>query len=291
MSPDPDSPPRWSVERRLSFIAERLGWEGRINRADLVARFGISPNQATADLKRFAEANPGALHYDIHARTYTAGRRPLVPDAAAALRLLQQLQLVAEGVMPATDALLSAPIPVDTADLPPRRVSPGTLAAVIAAIQKRQVLLATYQSFSTPEPRPRLLEPHALVFDGFRWHARARDAEEDLFKDFVLGRLSHVRLGGEAQRDPMTDTAWNTCVTLVLAPHPGLSPNQRAAIAADYGMRRGRLSIRVREATLFYAKRRLGLTEGHEGRRPEDQHIVLVAEDRRGVPPTGASTG
>ena len=41
-----------------------------------------------------------------------------------------------------------------------------------------------------------LIEPHALGYDGFRWHARARDAEDGAFKDYVLGRLSGASLQG-----------------------------------------------------------------------------------------------
>ena len=33
---------RWSVERRLAFLEQRLFWEGRVNRADLIERFGVS---------------------------------------------------------------------------------------------------------------------------------------------------------------------------------------------------------------------------------------------------------
>lgn len=31
---------RWGPERRMAYIEERLFWEGSINRADLINRFG-----------------------------------------------------------------------------------------------------------------------------------------------------------------------------------------------------------------------------------------------------------
>jgi predicted DNA-binding transcriptional regulator YafY len=132
------------------------------------------------------------------------------------------------------------------------------------------------------------LEPHALVFDGFRWHARARDAETDEFRDFVLGRLSKIALGAPAQGGLAQDLEWNSRVALEIAPNPALSAHQRAAIEMDYGMTKGRLVLEVRRAVLYYAKRRLGLTAGHESRPATDQHIVLLRErDLRGPPHTG----
>ena len=137
---------------------------------------------------------------------------------------------------------------------------------------------ATYQSFSSPEPRVRRLEPHALVFDGFRWHSRARDADENRFRDFVLGRLSNLAVAGPATVATEEDMEWNTRVALVIAPHPGLAPHQRSAIAADYGMTAGHLILRPRAAVAWYVKRRLGLVEGHTDRPAAEQHIVLISE-------------
>jgi predicted DNA-binding transcriptional regulator YafY len=287
--PDADPPftptasPRWSVERRLDFIASRLAWEGRINRLDLVARFGVSPNQATADLKRFEALHPGALRYDTRAKTYRAGPGAAPPDASAAALLLRELRLIAEGVLGTEDGALAVPPPAELAEPPLRPVAPGTLSVVLAAIRESRALHGLYQSFSAPEPRRRTLEPHALVFDGFRWHARARDVEADRFRDFVLGRLSDARLGDVAKLSPDGDHDWTARVEIEIAPHPDLAPHQRTAIAVDYGMIGERLTLTPRLAVCDYVKRRLGLTEGHQTRPARDQHIVLVSE--RTLPP------
>jgi hypothetical protein len=253
-----------------------LAWEGRINRQDLVARFGVSPNQATADLKRFAALNPGALIYDTRAKTYRAGDGLGAPGQDAAGGLLRELRLIAEGVMPGEEGILALPPPVAVAEPPIRAAPPVVLRAVIAAIREHRALSAVYRSFSAPEPRRRILEPHALVFDGFRWHARARDVAEDRFKDYVLGRLRAPRDAGPAAGSGEADKAWLTQVILDIRPHPGLSPAQRSVVETDYGMSEGRVLLPCREAVVYYVKRRLGLTEGHETRRPEDQHIVLA---------------
>ena len=268
---------RWSVERRLEFVERRLVWEGRINRSDLVERFGVSPNQATADLKRFESGRPGALAYDTRARTYRAGPGLRPPDADDVGDLLREFRLIAEGVMPAADGTLAVPPPLAIAEAPLRRVEPATLAAVVAAIRAGRELAAVYRSFTAPEPRRRRIEPHALVFDGFRWHARARDVDADRYKDFVLGRLSEAELGARATGDPARDLDWHRTIDLAIAPHPDLAPHQRAAVEADYGMTAGRRVLTCRRAVEYYVRRRLGLVPGHERLAPADQHIVLVS--------------
>ncbi len=240
--------PRWSIERRLDFIERRLIWEGRINRFDLVQRFGVSPNQATADLKRFEAMQPGALSYDTRAKTYRAGPGLRASNEEDVRDLLRELRLIAEGVFAANEGTLASPPLLALAEAPLRLVPAPILAMIITAIRDHLRVDALYQSFSTPKPRRRHIEPHALVFDGFRWHARARDVEENRFKDFVLGRLSRIAASRPALADSNEDLEWHRTIELVVAPHPGLSAHQRAVIATDYGMVGNQLILPVRQA-------------------------------------------
>lgn len=280
-SPEDAAPPRWSIERRLAFIGERLAWDRRINRADLVQRFGISPNQATQDLRRFEEMHPGALSYDQRGRTYRALPAWTRPNGADAAALLRELRLIAEGVLPSIEGRLAPPPAVEIADAPLRAVAPATLRAVIDAIRHGRAVVADYRSFSTPGVTRRVLEPHALLFDGFRWHARAHDVARRRFGDFVLGRLSALDAGDTAHTGSADDADWQRRETLQIVPHPGLTEAQREAVAIDYGMEDGRLVLEPRAAVSFYVRKRLGLTEGHHDRPPTEQHVVLAEERLR----------
>ncbi|MGA3851258.1 WYL domain-containing protein, partial [Escherichia coli] len=62
------------------------------------------------------------------------------------------------------------------------------LRSVTAAIRQSQAIEIRYQSLSRPEPRWRWIAPHAIGFDGFRWHARAYCETDRTFKDFLLSR-------------------------------------------------------------------------------------------------------
>jgi len=116
--------------------------------------------------------------------------------------------------------------------------------------------------------RVRRIEPHALGYDGFRWHARARDAEDGAFKDHVLGRLSGASLQGPAEAPSSTDQDWHGWVTLTIAPNPGLSPAQKKVIERDYGMRGRTADLKVRKALAYYTKHRPGLDRDPKAPRP-----------------------
>jgi hypothetical protein len=283
-----DSTLRWSIERRLAFIEERLFWLGEVNRGDLIRRFGVSASQASKDIARYLELSPRGLSYDKSAKRYVADEefRTVIaaPDAS---RFLGELRLADLGILAKDETLLSAVVPFDATPVPERSIDPYVLRAVLFAIRDRSGLIVTYQSMSREEPVRRRIGPHALAYDGFRWHARAFDQENDEFRDFVIGRISKPKPDRQARTQPDKDRDWQGLVELQIAPHPGLTPAQRRAIALDYGIARGSIRIRVRRALLFYALKRLGLDVPEDARPPHEQHIVLLnrAEVMRSTPP------
>lgn len=271
---------RWSVERRLEFIEFRLFWEGHVNRGDLMGAFGVSVNQASTDLNRYIAMAPDNMVYDKSARTYarTAQFEPLFlkPDAS---RYLSQLRSVADGILNRSDAWIGEFPAYDAAPTPVRGMNAKTLRTVTAAIRRSEAIEVKYQSLSRPEPRWRWIAPHAIGFDGFRWHTRAFCLTDQSFKDFLLSRIIETRGTRPSEAEPGADAEWNAHVTLEIGPHPELSDTQQKVIALDYGMRSGKAKIPVRKALLYYALKRLGLDTDPSARRPQDQQIVLLNRD------------
>lgn len=270
----------WSVERRYEFMEFRLYWQGHINRSDLMDAFGISVQQASKDFAAYIEGRKSNLTYDKRLRTYLRGKnfkpRYFQPDAA---EYFAQLQAVEHGLVPEAQSWISFFPGYAATPVPARGVDPQILRDVLAAIREKAALKITYQSMSRPEPSARWIEPHALAFDGFRWHARAFCQNSQVFKDFLLSRIVEVGGQGPVTAEPSTDEAWHTEVVLEIGPHPDLSHNQRRAIEMDYGMQDGRAQITVRRALLFYGLKRLGLDTDPAARRPQDQQIVLLNRD------------
>ena len=270
----------WGVERRYEFIEFRLFWQGRINRGDLMDAFGVSTQQASLDLNAYIDQAKRNLTYDKSLRTYLRGKqfkpKYLKPDAE---EYFAQLRAVDQGLVSAEQSWISVFPGFGATPTPARGVAPETLRDVLAAIRLPAALQVTYQSMSRPEPNARWIEPHALAFDGFRWHARAFCQNDQVFKDFLLSRIVEVGDQGPVTSDPSSDDAWHTDVLLEIGPHPDLSDNQRRAIEMDYGMEAGHAQIVVRRALLFYALKRLGLDTDPAARRPQDQQIVLLNRD------------
>ena len=283
---------RWGVEQRLEFIEFRLFWEGHVNRSDLMDQFGVSVNQASTDLNRYIGFAPANMVYDKSARTYVRGSafQPqfLEPDAS---RYLAQLRSVAENILDREDSWIANLPSFASAPTPVRGVDPVTLRSVVGAIRRSEEIEIRYQSLSSPDPRWRWIAPHAIAFDGFRWHARAFCLTDECFKDFLLSRMIEIRGSRESGTTADDDLDWNSEVVLEVAPHPELSETQAKVIALDYGMRGGSAKIKVRRALLYYALRRLGLDTDPAARRPQDQQIVLMNAPEIGhsIPSVSAS--
>jgi hypothetical protein len=270
--------PKWSQERRLEFIDFRLRWDGQLNRSDLTDFFGISVPQASLDIARYAELAPQNLVYDRSSKVYQATRdfRPLSASNQPQ-NYLNGLLASAEGVRESAVNFIGWQPPIDRVPQPGRVVDADTLAALLKAIRESSGLKVVYQSMSQPDPAARTISPHALAFDGLRWHVRAYCHTRNDFRDFVLGRILDVEAIEPVGRPASEDTAWNTVLTLVLAPHPGLSDGKRQAIELDYGMRDGEVKLKCRQALLFYTLRRLELGM-HQPQSPESRQIVLKNE-------------
>ena len=281
---------RWSVEQRLEFIEFRLFWDGHVNRSDLMEQFGLSVNQSSSDLNRYIGFAPDNMVYDKSVRSYVRGPafKPqfLEPDAG---RYLAQLRSVAEDILDCEDAWIADLPPFASAPTPVRGVNAVTLRSVVGAIRRSEAIELKYQSLSSPEPSWRWIAPHAIAFDGFRWHTRAFCLTDNFFKDFLLSRVLEIRAVRESQVTSTDDEDWNSEVTLEIVPHPALSETQAKVIALDYGMHGGKAKIKVRRALLYYALRRLGLDTDPAARRPQDQQIVLLNSSEFRVPIPSAS--
>lgn len=280
----------WGAERRNAFIEFRVFWHGRINRSDLMETFGISLQQASLDLSGYSDQWKRNLVYDKSQRAYVRGKN-FTPHfiTPSAEDYFAQLRAVDQGLVSREQSWISVFPGHGATPTPARGVAPETLRDVLAAIHEPAALQVTYQSMTRPEPSARWIEPHALAFDGFRWHARAFCQNDQVFKDFLLSRIVEIGKRGPVTADPQEDADWHNEVVLEIGPHPDLSPTQRRAIEMDYGMEDGRSQIPVRRALLFYALKRLGLDTDPAARRPQDQQIVLLNPEVLARQPTVAS--
>ena len=252
-------PNRWSQRKRLEYIDSQLHWERGINRRELVNRFGISLQQASADLSAYAAIAPANLEYDVNAKLYRSSSRfaPVYPQPDPATYLNALLRDM--------DAMhgdeRSRLVPLDVVRVPVRSIQSSHLAWVLRAIREGLDLRIAYQSLRRPQLSTRWVSPHALASDGTRWHMRAWCHENGEFRDFVLSRIMTVEKGRESAIDPEQDSWWNEIVQIVVRANPRLTAAQRKAIEVDFKMTGGRFTIKCRKAMAFYYLRQLQLVK------------------------------
>jgi predicted DNA-binding transcriptional regulator YafY len=139
-------------------------------------------------------------------------------------------------------------------------------------------LKVLYQSMRRPAPSTRWIAPHALAYDGLRWHVRAWCHENSDFRDFVISRIQRVKSSRPTTAVASTDTWWHTLVDIVVKPRAELTQAQRSAIEVDFGMTAGRLKLSCRKALAFYLLRQLQL-DRPAAQPPAAQPLELMNRD------------
>jgi hypothetical protein len=261
--PDPRrsgrSPP-WGQERRLEFIEFKLQWEGKINRSELGEFFNISIQQASLDFARYMVLAEENMEYDRREKVYRAapGFKPkfLPPQSETYLNQLADLTI---GTLAPAASFIGIRPPCSVVQLPSRRVRSETLQSVLGAIRDQSELEITYQSMRRPSATRRWIAPHALAFDGSRWHARAWCHESSSFRDFVLTRIQEIHGTRRTTINPAADGEWHTHAVVVIEPRPDLTVAQRDSVITDYGMIDGKLRQTIRRALVQYFIRQLHL--------------------------------
>ncbi|ASQ15027.1 helix-turn-helix transcriptional regulator [Sinorhizobium meliloti] len=246
----------WTQQRRFEFLEWKMFWENRVIRSDLESTFGISTPQASVDLRNYRETAPGNLEPTARGYKPSPKFKPrfLIPSAD---RLLLQLRAALSGVIPKSDLWFREVPPVEVAPDIARSVSPECLRQLLMAMRERVALEIRYHALTGA--RRRAIAPHALAFDGHRWHVRAWCCDKEDFRDFVLSRIDEIGDMKPIQFDPEHDIEWATKIMLRLRPHRGLSPEQIKVIELDYGMVDGRLDLEMRASLAFYFIRRINL--------------------------------
>lgn len=274
----------WAARERLRRVELMLWWRGWAGRADLTEGFGISAAQASGDLQRYAELNPGALVYATKRKRYegTSEMRCILHEP----KLEEAVGLFCGGGVPlweqrpaidATgDSQQAAADKVDVFRPLVRRASPEVERRVFLAMQQGRRIRVGYASLSKRKPEWREIAPHALGHDGYRWHVRAWCFNHEEFRDFAPSRMNGADWPAGEFTPPVIDVDWETIETVVLVPHSGLSPEQRRAIEVDYGMIHGKISIPIRRAMREYILAHCRVATSNSQQLPRPQHLELA---------------
>ncbi len=268
---------RWEIQQRLTAIEAALLWKGRINRKDLKQLFGIGEIQAAKDFSRYLELFANNMVYDRVIKAYipTDSFKPQLLQGTSE-EFFRLLHSVPPSKPDATNVLLNTLPSFEIVSAGERSYENKTLLILNQAICERLKLMVQYQSMNTEAKTDLDLSPHALVYNGFRWHIRAYSERHEEYRDFLLARILSISpTQNVADQDASSDALWNKMVDIIILPHPGLSPSQSRVIENDYGMIKGVLRHTTRQALVGYFLKLMGVGIGDEEREAKVQQIIL----------------
>ena len=274
---------KWATRQRLQYIEIMAYYSGVVTRSDVAKAFGISDAAATKDLKLYGDLAPGNLIYNHSVFGFVPGDtfREVFADLSpsAVLPIIAANLAVARG--PYADesiyGLSTAALP-----LPARLPSPALLAQIARAIFGHKKLQVSYRSLSDRDSQEmRIIEPHALVNTGIRWHVRAYSEATFDFRDFVLSRFTQATCLNEiAESNLEFDDDWVEMVCLKLGPHADLDAPKRESLLLDYGGNDGMIEIWVRRALIAYVLQRLNVdTTRDHSMNPNAYQLMLLNRD------------
>jgi len=253
------NPEQWAVQERLRFIERAAYWRGWVQRSDLMEVYGKGSAQASADFQKYLELNPGALAYSTSRKRYEG--QETMRQVLQQGRLEEAVQqFTGAGGAPLTgQAEASASPAIEWVVLPARVVPVEVERRIFQAVLHRRRLRVRYLSVHGGNDEWRWLRPHALAHSGHRWHVRAWCEKNGDYRDFTLGRIAESEWPADGEPPPVADAAWEEIISLAVRPAAALSAERRAAVAQEYGMTGGILTLRVRAAMRQYVERQLGL--------------------------------
>ncbi|PCI59346.1 MAG: WYL domain-containing protein [Gammaproteobacteria bacterium] len=266
-----------NTNARFNFIEQLVWWEGQINTTHLIDKYDITRTHASHLLKEYRQQYPDNLIYDKSVKAFLISDKFRTSDHH--VDFANYLNTVAPSEDQFNSKLAICALEVEA---PLRNIHAEQVRPILKAIREQLAIDIGYISLSTPDYLDRIIEPHALVFDGLRWHVRAYCRKNTDFRDFTLSRFNgEAVFEGKATSTAQQDKKWQTLVDIVIQPDPRLTVKQQDIIANDFQMQNGRKIINTRVALVNYLLLRLRI-DGYKN-IPEEQQIILTPECQKRI--------
>jgi predicted DNA-binding transcriptional regulator YafY len=264
---------------RFEFINHVVTWEGQINSTLIATKFKLSRQAASTILKQYREQFPSNLTYNQSNKAFVATQafnQTVSPYTFS--NYLNAVEPLRRNKSPQLDDF------VFEVEAPLRNINPLQVRPTLHAIREKRAIDIGYISLSSPNYLDRIIQPHAMIFDGLRWHVRAYCNKNGQFRDFTLSRFNgKAEDEGKATHTADQDVKWQTIVDVVIEADPRFNTQQKQIIEQDFNMENGRKIIPVRAALVNYLLRRLHIDSYKTS--PEEQQIVLTQQSRKDISP------
>jgi hypothetical protein len=267
------------MNERYRFIEQVVGWEGEINSTHISDKFSLTRQASSTTLKQYREYAPRYLQYNASNKAYMPTQKFI--DYFSESEYLCQFSNYLNIVLESENEINMLDICYEVS-APLRNITPVQVRPILKAIRNKLAIDIGYISLSSPNYLDRIIQPHALIFDGLRWHVRAYCNKNQAFRDFTLSRFNGEAINeGKATYLSKDDHVWNTNVDVVIEADPRFNKEQKEIIEQDFQMKEGKKVITTRAAFVNYLLRRLRIDSYKN--TPEQQQIVLTQECRKNI--------
>ncbi|MEG7557693.1 hypothetical protein H2661_02425 [Vibrio cholerae] len=232
-----------AILKRLQWMEGQLSWIGEFNRKDLVTRFAISTQQASADIALYKEFAPNNLKFDNRSKVFFLSESFVPLFEHEPIEWLQQEQHKEVG------NLLGL---VDITGIP-QKMEPKIFRTLNRCRKYETPVQVEVGTFSSSEKSEDLICPHSIVVTPVRWHVRAWSRERQKFIDLPISRiLSAVPDDSRDWVSKEADREWLTEIPIILAPSEHLEPSQQQMVSNAYGMSDGVVAIPTKVCLVYY---------------------------------------
>ena len=217
---------------RFKIIEIIAYWEGSINASILCNFIGVIPRNATTEIQAYNEVVPIPLEYNASKKIFVPPNqyKPIYISTEWNLyheHLVRFAHLYQKGLWHSNS------IDVISSDF--NHINSEITRTIHECIKNKTSFKAKYHSMNNPRGLTRTFHPHAIAFNGVRWHMRAYSEEHGEFRDFNLSRISKPSNIGDSNVDSLNDHDWHHFITIKLQPHPSLDIYQKKLVLSDYG--------------------------------------------------------
>lgn len=244
---------------RLAYIDFTLRFKGTLSRKELSTFFGLKEATASSAISDYKTLRNENVDYNR-----SIGKNEIMHSTFEALLEIEAetaLEMLANGFN--KNKFKSEPlISYERVGDLPKKLDPEIIAKVTRAINGKTGIECIYLSASSSNHSQRLLYPTAIFYDGISWMFRAyhqhQNPEKSAYKCFNFSRLASVteRPDNPADHNETLegDSDWNTIAPVILALHPHLSEEERAALSYEYGFDNGtdQIVVNTRAPLLYY---------------------------------------
>ena len=241
---------KMSLVKRQRFEAIEIiaYWEGKINTTQLTKLFNVTVSNITKDLADYRRSHPDSLIYNSSIKAYEPSNGFHPRYISTEWKIYHQFLLNNESTYKQDfwhpSSLDSIPLDLYVADK-------SVMRTLTTAIKLKQSLTIKYRSFSNPKGITRIIHPHAIAFNGLRWHCRAFDEHRREYRDFNIGRIEKVSFKEFSQQSHLEDKLWHKFITFKVDANNLFTPEQKALVLKDYGHKQP-FTLKARAALAQY---------------------------------------